>query len=462
MVNKTEIQDGLVTPSTTYDLKYMGILPHTPEGGQQIPFDLSSLFQEFNIYQDLGIDSKSSPSMTASILINEGWDILDSMPILGGEEVVVAFKTPAATEYVELSFRVSKVGLVADESNSSSHKAFWLHLVTTDAYRDSMMRKSMGMSGSYSDMARTMWPLLDSRRNFDDVDESFGIQERFVSPLWPVLRTIDYMASRSFDENLMPFVFYEDFNGYHFRSLGNLFQRGKQPLTVEEKVELDNKNKLFRDPQDSPLLQDGMFNSERFMRNIIQAEKKVNRDQFQANYYDVLAVEEIVFNFDGKEMVSTQRIYRDWFSETPHLDDFPLFADTFNRENVRLIETQKDNSEQVNYANRVIRYSLASTMMRILLVGDSRFNVGQVFYIEDLSNKPKQNENLAELSKLTTGHYIVTKIRHKISKQTMGYHCIAEIAKDSMSVDVLPPQNSQIIPSNEKRIPIEKGQSQKQ
>lgn len=455
-------QDGILTPSTTLDLKYMGILPHTPEGGRPLPFDLSSIFQEFNIYQDLGLEPGSTPSLTANVLINEGWDVLDTMPILGGEEVVVAFKTPAADDYVELSFRVARVGEVADNSDSSARKAFWLHLVTTDAYRDSMLRKSVGLSGSYSDMAKIMFPMLSSLRKFEDIDETYGIQYRYATPMWPVLKTLKWMSTRAFDENLMPFTFYEDFDGYHFRSIGNLFQRGKNPLTAEEKRQLDQKYRFYRDPPDAPFLQNGKFDSERFMRNIMQAEKKVARDQFGANYYDVLAVNEEIFSFEGKEIVPTQRVYNDWFVETPHLDEFPLFVDTFNRENTRFIEVQKDNSEQIQYAKRVINYSLASTMWRIMLVGDSRLNVGQVFYIEDVSNRPKSNENEAELSKLTTGHYIITKLRHKLSKQASGYHCIAEIAKDSMSTDVLPPQSAQLYPAKPTQQPIEKGQSQKQ
>jgi len=454
-------QDGVITPSTTLDLEYMGILPHTPEGGRPIPFDLSAIYQEFNIFQDLGLDEKSLPSMTASVLINEGWDILDTLPILGGEEVVISFKTPASTDYVRLSFRVARVGEVADNSDSSARKAFWLHLVTTDAYRDSMLRKSVGLSGSYSDMAKIMFPMLNSMRKFEDIDETYGVQYRYATPMWPVLRSIDYMASRAFDENLMPFTFYEDFEGYHFRSIGNLFQRGKNPLSEEEKAELDKKNRLYRDPKDAPFLQDGKFDSSRFLRNIMQAEKKVSRDQFQANYYDVLAVNEEIFSFEGKEIVPTQRVYNDWFTETPHLDNFPLFVDSFSRENTRFIETQKDNSEQIQYANRVIRYSLASTMWRVLLIGDSRLNVGQVYYIEDVSNRPKSDDNTAELSKMTTGHYIITKLRHKLSKQASGYHCIAEIAKDSMSSEVLPPQSAQLFPAKPSPTPVEKGQLQK-
>lgn len=455
-------QDGVLTPSTTLDLEYMGILPHTPEGGRPLPFDLSSIYQEFNIYQDLGIETGSPSSLTANVLINEGWDVLDTLPILGGEEVVVSFKTPAASDYVRLSFRVARVGEVASNNDSSSRKAFWLHLVTTDAYRDSMLRKSVGLSGSYSDMVKTLFPMLNSLRKFDDVDEAFGIQTRFATPMWPVLKSMKYMSTRAFDENLMPFTFYEDFDGYHFRSIGNLFQRGKNPLTEAEKKALDKVNRFYREPQDSPFLQDGVFDSERFMRNILQAEQKVARDQFGANYYDVLAVNEEIFSFEGKEIVPTQRIYKDWFVETPHLDDYPLFSDSFSRENTRFIEVQKDNSEQTHYARRVINYSLSSTMWRIMLVGDSRLNVGQVYYIEDVSNRPKTNENEVELSKLTTGHYIVTKIRHKLSKQASGYHCIAEIAKDSMSTEVLPPQSAQLFPASPTQKPLEKGQAQKQ
>ena len=432
MIENKESQDGILTPSTTFDLKYMAILPHTPEGGTPTPYDLTSLFQEFNIYQDLGLEENVSPSLTANVLIKEGWDILDTMPILGGEEVVISFKSPAATDYTALSFRVSRVGRVADESNSSAKKAFWLHLVTTDAYKDSMLRKSVGLQGSYSDMAAKIFEMLESRTKFEDIDPTYGIQERFATPLWPVLKSIDYMARRSYDEIFMPFVFYEDFTGYHFKSLTTLFNQGNQTMTAEEKQEAALEKKFFRDPQDAPLLQNNNFNSERFMRTIIKAEKKLARDQFMANYHDVLAVDERVYDFRTKTVTPTSRVYTEWFAETAHLDPYPLFSDEFNRENVRYLEAQPDGAEQVDYAKRVIKFSLASTVMRLLLVGDNRLNVGQVYYIEDLSNRPKQNENLAELSKLSSGHYIITKIRHKISRLTNDYQCVAEIAKDSM------------------------------
>lgn len=461
MIENKESQDGILTPSTTFDLKYMAILPHTPEGGTPTPYDLTSLFQEFNIYQDLGLEENVSPSLTANVLIKEGWDILDTMPILGGEEVVISFKSPAATDYTALSFRVSRVGRVADESNSSAKKAFWLHLVTTDAYKDSMLRKSVGLQGSYSDMAAKIFEMLESRTKFEDIDPTYGIQERFATPLWPVLKSIDYMARRSYDEIFMPFVFYEDFTGYHFKSLTTLFNQGNQTMTAEEKQEAALEKKFFRDPQDAPLLQNNNFNSERFMRTIIKAEKKLARDQFMANYHDVLAVDERVYDFRTKTVTPTSRVYTEWFADTAHLDPYPLFSDEFNRENVRYLEAQPDGAEQVDYAKRVIKFSLASTVMRLLLVGDNRLNVGQVYYIEDLSNRPKQNENLAELSKLSSGHYIITKIRHKISRLTNDYQCVAEIAKDSMIEKVLPPQKNQAVASQPTPVPVDKGQSQK-
>lgn len=461
MIDNKEAQDGLLTPSTTFDLKYLAILPHTPEGGTPHPYDLSSLFEELNVYQDLGLEDDVSPSITAKILIKEGWDILDTMPILGGEEVVMAFKSPAATEYTILSFRVSRVGRVADESNSSAKKAFWLNLVTSDAYKDSMLRRSVGMSGSYSDMAAQLFPMLESRSKFEDIDPSYGIQERFATPLWPVLKSIDYIAGRSYDEIFMPFVFYEDFNGYHFKSLTVLFNQGDQSMTAEEKQERAESRKFFKDPPDAPLMQDNNFNSERFMRTILAAEKKLARDQFMANYRDILAVDERVYDFETKSVAPTQRIYAEWFESTAHLDAYPMFADEFNRENIRYIEAQPDGAEQIDYARRVINFSLSSTVMRVLMVGDNRLNVGQVYYIEDMSNRPKENENLAELSKLSSGHYIITKIRHKISRLTNDYQCVAEIAKDSLLEKVLPPQNNQVTASQPTPKPIDKGQSQK-
>ena len=208
-------------------------------------------------------------------------------------------------------------------------------------------------------------------------------------------------------------------------------------------------------------MQDNNFNSERFMRTIIKAEKKLARDQFMANYRDVLAVNERVYDFETKTVTPTQRIYTEWFAETAHLDPFPMFSDEFNRQNVRYIEAQPDGAEQIDYARRVINFSLASTVMRVLLVGDNRLNVGQVFYVEDQSNRPKKNENLAELSKLSTGHYIVTKVLHKISRLTKDYQCIAEIAKDSLLEQVLPPQTNQTTASTTTPQAIEKGQAQK-
>ena len=91
--NNLEAQAGILTPSSTFDMKYFAILPHTPEGGKATPYDIMALFEEFNIFQNLGIDKAASPSMPANVLIKEGWDILDTMPILGGEQGVVSFRS---------------------------------------------------------------------------------------------------------------------------------------------------------------------------------------------------------------------------------------------------------------------------------------------------------------------------------------------------------------------------------
>lgn len=458
--NKTVEQTELLTPSLTYEVKYIGILPHTPEGGQPTPYDLTAVFLEMNIFQDLNFERNKSPSLTGSILIKDGLDLLDTLPILGGEEVRISFKSPAADKYTELAMRVSKVGRVAEGEDNSSKKAFWLHLVTLDAYKDSMMRVSVGLSGTYSEMVGNIFPYLESQVPFTDIDASNVYLETFAVPMWSVLKTIDYFASRAFDDKYMPFVFYEDFDGYHFRSMTTLFQGGQEKRTQEEQTQYDQQNTLFKDPSGAPLLQDNNFNSERFLRTIKKVEKKLLRDQFTANYADILAVNEIVYDMRTKNFESTQRVYQDWFGETPHLDNYPLFSDEFDRQNVKILKAQSDESEQTHYAKRVLSYSLASTSMRVLLTGDNRLNVGQVYFIDDISNRPKQNVNIAESSKLTSGHYIIMKLRHKISRINNSYECIAEVCKDSFNNQVLAPVNNQTTPPDAKEIVVEKTQSQ--
>lgn len=461
MTEKTTLeQSELLTPSSTFDVKYIGILPHTPEGGQPQPYDLTPLFLEMNFFQDLSFDKKSSPLLTASILIREGLDILDTLPILGGEEVRVSFKSPAADEYTELGFRVSRIGLVGEAEDNSSKKAFWLHLVTVDAYKDSMMRVSLGLEGTYSEMAKILFEQLESTVKFEDIDESSVVLESFATPLWPVLKTIDYMAGRSFDDLFMPFVFYQDFNGYHYKSLTTIFQGGLEKRTAEEQAEFDKKNQFFQGPSGAVLLNENQFDSERFLRTIKKCEKKLLRDQYVANYQDILAVNEIVYDMRTKDLYPTQRVYSEWFNETPHLDSHPLFADEFDRQNVKFLKAQPDGSEQIDYARRVINYSLASTSMRLCLTGDNRLNVGQVYYIEDVSNRPKDNVNITEVSKLTTGHYLIVKLRHKISRITNTYDCIAEVCKDSFMDKVLPNVNNQSKPVDIPEPKVERTQSQ--
>lgn len=437
MTDTTSVsQEGLLTPSTTFDLKYLAILPHTPYGGTATPFDITNQFQEFSIFQDLGVGTTAGPAINGTILMADGWDMLDTMPILGGEEIVISWRSTAATEYTTLSMRVERIGEVAESTDSSAKKVFMIYMVTTDTYRDSMTRRSLGFAGTYSEIAAQLYENLQSGKVFD-VDDSTGILDRFATPLWPVLKSLDWMARRAYDDLHMPFVFYEDFNGYHFKCLTTLFNMGKETLTEAEKDAATPR--LWRDPHDAPYLQNGIFNSERFLRNIIQIEKKVNRDQVHGNYRDIYGFKEQLYDFESKTMIVGNRSYLGWFPKVPHLDQYPLFVDDYERENTHFVETTPDGSEAIEYPRRVIEYMLASTMARVLLVGDNRLQVGQVFHIDDISNRPKQNEELAELSKLTSGRYIITKLRHKVSKRTGAYNCIAEIAKDSLHTEVLPP-----------------------
>ena len=183
------------------------------EGGQ---------FMRLSIFEDI-----FSPTMHGFIYIKDGQGLLNRMPINAHETLISSFRTPGiGSEYVDFTMETSKV----DErvrSLGERAEGYKLDLVTGGAKRNLQSRVSTALSGSPESIIEVICKdylqgTLTSEKSSNDIS-------KFAFPNMRPLRAIRSIVPLALnDKGQSDFLFYEDRNGYNFKSLSTILNANKK------------------------------------------------------------------------------------------------------------------------------------------------------------------------------------------------------------------------------------------
>uniref|UniRef100_A0AAU6W3W1 Baseplate hub n=1 Tax=Pseudomonas phage Cygsa01 TaxID=3138529 RepID=A0AAU6W3W1_9VIRU len=389
----------MVQPSE-YDLDYVTIKAH-----DSTTVNLKVLFQELNIYTSL-----FGKPMSAAILLTDANNLPHNLPILGGEDVEIRYRTAGRQEYKVLKFKVSSVGERMPIKGEAL--AYWLNLVTPESYIDASTCVSQAFDGMYSDLVKKIPAMLGSDKPVD-VSPSVGLA-KFISPQWSPLKIAGFMAGRATDMENSPFYFWEDTNGFHFKSLAALYAQ-------------ESTREYFYEPNDQ-MNDRGQRDMVKKFLNVERMEITKSNDKLKQNQSGMFEQDLVTFDLRSKNVTN-----QSCKASNAGVDKFAPFDDMAGkRTKVGFTLTKPDQSHVSLFQRTASRHFLGNTKILAVVAGDDEITNGQIVDFKLPSHEPQGGEKLKE-DRLLSGRWLITGMKQTFSKQQ--YKMALEFSKDSFGSD---------------------------
>lgn len=386
-----------------------------------------------NIYE-----SMFKPTIYADVFIKDTANLLQNFPIIGQEYVEIEFETPGGPNS---SYAFAVIGAVDKVALPTQEGQFYTLRCVSQEHLDASQKL---VTKSYSAYAEDIiHDILDDYLDiFNPQKPAYGIQKPFYSgetkniikltvPKLNSLKAIDMITQRAISKAnpSSPFFFFESKFGFNFYTLNDLidFYRDKVNSNVYT---------LSTTPDASKI--DG-YDFENAQYRNIEAYKLVKN----LNTYQKVqggAIKNVVRSFDFTTKGFEKRTFdiRDNDIETTDGDgSLSVTRTMINKYEDPAIERMVPTSQDIgtsiaeNMGGKTAAYAFLDELTaNILVAGDSAITVGEIVELKlpDLSGTTERKDD----DQLTSGNYLVTKVRHMISGDE--HKMVLQITKLGVSI----------------------------
>jgi hypothetical protein len=429
-----------------------------------VVYDLADFLIELNLYEDI-----FSNYLTGSIVLSDSRNLFDMVPILGEEYLVLKFVTPSFPASVQKTFRIYKATdrqIVRDKNTQT----YALHFASIELFYDVLLPLYTPFEGNITDVVGGIFnSYIAENRNFqiseasDEIKEIEGVTPlyiktdaansvKFISPGWTPFKCINWLASKAIPMSGVAknFLFFESNKGFYFTSVETLFREASEGNTSIGKYSISAAG--IRQSANQPDL-----DREYFLAKDVEMVATTDHIKNYTNGY--LANRLITLDLYNKEYAVTNYDYVNSYGNQYHSSgsgaaSTPIFTNgslrnpatsiSFYPINPRLFQTSleeyfKDNvSEKMKdiYGNRKSSLlDLTNLRMNISVPGRTDVEVGRTLYFSYPAINPKSSSDANETQEDSnySGYYLITAIRHKVSK--LNHTMVMEIVKDSLTTE---------------------------
>jgi hypothetical protein len=424
-----------------YDIARLEIVSNA--GGE--PFDLKNMFLEITL-----VESIFNHCMLGEILLREGLNLAETLPIVGNEQIYIEYRTPGTNaEYVKISGRVvAPMGKARTENEKV--EVYKLQFISNTQFTNRMKRVAKSYKGDISKIILNVFKDSfgpEGTKNLFSNDRTFGFHQ-FIFPHWNPLFCASWLAERAYSVDPSCFVFYEDVDGFHFN---NIMKAVVAKPVMTYRVEPNNPS--------------NMGSAEGYMSRVQEYSitSYFDRvDEYSGGMYSgTLHTHDIT----RKKLETHTFDYLDSFSSSPHLNPHPLIPKERNGmsellvtsdmgfRNILPIQSKKfpgisDNEvPQKYFLNRKsIQKQFTTMRVTISVPGNStlrllrtvQFEIPKIGYLGE-GETDWQDSYLS-------GKYIIVSLKTIINIKSK-YKTIVEMAKDSL-VKGMPDRFEQRNPNN--------------
>lgn len=422
-------------------------------------YDLTDFLIELNLYEDI-----FSNYLTGSIVISDSRNLFDMVPIIGEEYLVLKFVTPSFPTSVQKTFRIYKASdrqVVRDKNTQT----YVLHFASIELFYDVLLPLFTPFEGEITDIVGDLFDsYIAENRDFQISEAADEIKEienvtplyvktetankvKFVSPGWTPFKCINWLASKSIpkDGKAKNFLFFESNKSFCFTSVETLFREAYEDKTSIGKYSISAAG--IRQSDNRPDL-----DREYFLAKDVEMVDTTDHIKNYTNGY--LANRLLTLDVYNKEYVVTDYDYINEYGKQYHTSgdgtkSMPIFTSdslrnpatniSFYPVNPKLFNDFPDNvSEKMKdiYGNRKSSLlDLTNLRMNIAVPGRTDVEVGRILYFSYPAISPSDTSDANETQEDSnySGYYLITAIRHKVSK--LNHTMVMEIVKDSLTTE---------------------------
>lgn len=412
----------------------------TASSGQSLEF--MGIVIEFNYYEDL-----FSNCITGNLLISDSMGYIDILQLQGYEFLSLVLDKPGYNQPIKKEFKISSIThrTMTKQTNENYIINFCSEeLLLNEQYRVSKSYNNILVSDIVIDIALNR---LKIPTNKLVVDKTIGLRD-IVLPNFKPIQAINWITTFAKGDGSgdigSPYVFYEDRDGFRFKSILELF---KQPVYKTYEYEA----KGLRSKK-NPIV----FNLADDMIDVIKYEAIKSFDSVSAIRNGTLANKMHTVDPLRLKLGETNFDYNQYFKQAGKLNKFQIpasatnrFGDTINTTPgvVKFCMTTTGQSINPYIKNKKITINenrveetvplrtaqlalFCNNRFKLLIPGDVNMTIGRVI----IWNVPQIAYNNASRTKkddeFFSGKYLVTAVRHNINQEGKFLTTI-EICKES-------------------------------
>ena len=401
-----------------------------------------------------------SPTMSGTITLLDANSIVSNLPIIGQEFLSFKIKTASITEggtsiidFTKNPFSVYKIDQRIEGTNS---ELITLHFASPEMLRNLRTRVSKSYTNTIDNIAIDVIQnsrYINSKKDLF-VEETVGVR-KIISPNSNPFTFIQKLSSEAISKNNGSpfFLFYENKEGFNFRSLDSLYA---QPITAEY-----NTGEFYHQESSGTVVKNVL---EEYSRPISHEMVAVN-DTVSNVRGGLLASDLITYDIYSKKYERKNFRYFNNFNDygrlgnspiynTNFIDEFDNTVDNFTNANIHLHPTSKNNGSDAQhyvldptaknikslYSPNGIENTLLprqskfvelnkGVSLNVKVHGSTNISVGQIiqFNKQTVGNA---NES-GDFDPYYTGRYIISNLRHIFDLAPKKEHSIVmSLVKD--------------------------------
>ena len=452
------------------------------------PLSLHLIYTNFSIFEDL-----YSNCLTASVSIIDANSILTEFPIIGDETIEIMFRSMNTEIAIHLKFRVT--GISEIEKMNENTNLYTLELTSPVAIQNEKFKVSRSFGGinhkthkiveyvckTYLNLKntaavkfRTLGDLQIREKNIEDdyylIESESGHSEKYIAPSISPFNVINNLCRRSIDSSGSLYFFFEDVNQFRFVNIEETFIKRKKGNIVKKlicfpndatKKTLDDIKIRWNTVIDYSIkkrfnvfenMKRGMYSSE---VTFLDLEK---RQHFTKKYY--YQEEGAKYNHSSDGYLLTSK-YSDLIHDVDNESPSTVAAIV----PMHFGDSQSQDYTIHTYENFQRRMSMEAQLDGIIIEaqipGDStgEISVGSFVHFSFISADPNKEQGNVEDPYLS-GKYMVTRIRHHLTKEDNSYSMIIEMISDTVfnEYDSREGYETSSIQTNSEQIELERDQ----
>ena len=412
---------------------------------------IKSVFVELSYYEDI-----FRGTVSGHVLISDSISMIDRLGLSGNDYLELNFRKSKSVDVQGISkyFRIYRVG--ERILNNSETENYALHFCSEELFLSEQTKISKSYPGKRIDYIVT--DILNNHLKIDkkhlSVANTTGLYD-FVIPYKKPFEAINWLSSYAIPENSKSvagadFVFFENKNGFNFKSLQSLFTSDSYQNYIYSQRNVGNREK---DDGGGSLLRDlRTIKSYTFLDTFDTlygtvsgafANRLITIDPLTRRYTDTKFdyISDYQNKLNDKEKNSLINNTQNRLGKTANQNYDAVLKVMTTNANQKTAVGISDKPYTVANDIKVEKYVPYRTAqlalshyvrIKLTISGDPNLTVGTTINVElpsSRSNKDGSGLNEGITDQQYSGKYLITSVRHIISSQ-MKYETVLEVVKD--------------------------------